>query len=718
MRFLLNPFKLGISAAAALLALATATAALGQTDITWAKANHWAYQPIADPTSPAVKNTDFVRDPIDTFVLAGLEAAGLSPSAQADRRTLLRRLYFDLIGLPPTFEQVQSFINDDSPDAYSARVDALLNDPRFGERWGRHWLDVARYADTIGYDGGGRQRRFPFAWTYRDYVIRAFNEDKPYNRFVLEQIAADKLDLDANDPNLAALGMLTIGRQFSGNIHEITDDRIDVITRGMMGLTVQCARCHDHKYDAIPATDYYALYGVFRNLDVPEALDLPTIGDSMGTPEQVQQYEAELAKRQKAIEDHLNSVQSAVNNEIPKRVDEYLALVMGKTEHINDMRPALRDCFRDAWNDAGKPDEINDEQKQQIIARTHELAQGNPERFKNQTERDQLNQKRGGLITLQLESPGAPPRAMSVTEGRPFDPYVFVRGSAGNRGEKVDRRFLLVLGGQKFDEGSGRLELAQAVIADDNPLTARVWANRVWMHLMDEALVRTPGDFGSRGEAPTHPQLLDHLSTRLIQNDWSTKNLIRAIVMSTTYQQQSSLRETAAAKDPENRLIWRMNRKRLAFEPTHDALLAVANRLDTSMYGRPVDLFNAPYSQRRAVYAFVDRQDLPQTLRAFDFASPDHSTPTRLETTVPQQALFMLNGPFVAEQAKSLTGEVMKSESGDERIRMIYRRVLSRDPDEDELTMAYGFVGDSNDHDTWARLAQTLMMSNEFVFVD
>jgi hypothetical protein len=395
-----------------------------------------------------------------------------------------------------------------------------------------------------------------------------------------------------------------------------------------------------------------------------------------------------------------------------------LKLAAGKVDNIDHVRRRLERHFKHAWIKAGKPDPVTPEQKAAIIHQVAELSQESPEQFFNQGERDQNNRLRGAIASLQLESPGAPPRAMVVTASKPFDPYVFIRGDQGSRGDKVDRRFLTVLGAAKFTDGAGRLEFAQAVASDTNPLTARVWTNRVWMHLLGEALVRTPGDFGSRGEQPTHPLLLDHLAAQLIKSGWSTRQLIRRIVMSGTYRQANLINDDYARRDPENRLIWRANRKRLTFEATRDALLAVAGRLDGSMFGRPVDLFASPYTTRRTVYGFIDRQDLPQTLRAFDFANPDQSTPERAETTVPQQALFMMNSPFVIEQAKAVTQHIANVTDTTPRLIELYHRVYQRDPSAAELDMGRRYLGDKPDPDAWARYAQALLLSNEFVFVD
>ncbi|MBI1370686.1 MAG: DUF1553 domain-containing protein [Planctomycetes bacterium] len=718
MRRVTRPIAIGIFAVLTTLIVRSAIAGPHMMPVEEGKKTLWSVQPVGHPAPPAVKNETWVKSPIDRFVLGRLEAENVPPSPEADKRSLIRRVYFDLVGLPPTYEQVEAFVHDASPNAYDKIVDELLARPQFGERWARHWLDIARYADTIGYDGGGRQRKFPFAWTYRDYVIRALNDDKPYDRFVIEQIAADRLGLAPNDPALAALGFLTVGRQFLGNIDNITDDRIDVVGRGLMGLTIGCARCHDHKYDPIPTTDYYAMYGVFRSLDVPEPMDMPIVGEASGTDQQKAEYQAELAKRQKAVDDHLKEVHDRVMKEAADRADEYLSLATDQVEQIPRVRRRLESHFKRAWREAGKPNPITPEKKAEIVAKVQSICEESPELFLDQGESEKFQRLKGAIIDLQLNSPGAPPRAMAVTDGSPYNPYVFVRGSGGNRGENVDRRFLSVLGGQKFNDGSGRLELAKAIASADNPLTARVWVNRIWMHLIGEAIVRTPADFGVRGEQPTHPALLDYLARDLMDHGWSTKRIIRSIALSATYRQASEVNPDRLQRDPENRLISHMNRKRLEFEPLRDALLATAHRLDGSMFGRPVDLFADHASTRRAIYGFIDRQDLPMTLRAFDFASPDATTPQRLETTVPQQSLFMMNSPFLAEQAQAVAQSTASIGDRPQRINVLYERVLERPATQGEVDLANGYLGSSPDEPMWARYAQVLMLSNEFVFVD
>ncbi|HVK15993.1 MAG TPA: PSD1 and planctomycete cytochrome C domain-containing protein [Fimbriiglobus sp.] len=638
---------------------------------------HWAFQPVQDPPVPATKSP--AANPIDRFLLAKLEERGLTFAPQADRRTLIRRAYFDLIGLPPTFEEVESFAVDTSPGAYEKLIDKLMASPHYGERWGRHWLDLARYSDSKGYVFT-EERKYPFAYTYRDYVIRAFNEDKPFDRFVVEQLAADKLPLGKDQSPLAALGFLTLGRRFSNNIHDIIDDRIDVVTRGLMGLTVACARCHDHKYDPVPIDDYYSLYGVFASTIEPK--NLPLIGEVKQSKE-YDAFTAELTKREKVLEDFRTKRLAAKTAALGGLVGPGAAVVR------------------------------------------------RPERLLNRADRNESSQLQKKIDQLKANSPAAPPRAMAVADApQPTEPVVFLRGNPGNRGPVVPRRMPAVVTGpqrQPFSDGSGRLELAKAITSPDNPLTARVFVNRVWMQHFGKPLVNTPSDFGTRSEPPTHPALLDWLAKRFVEDSWSVKQLHRRMMLSAAYQQASDSRPELLQADPENRLLGRANRKRADFEALRDSLLSVSGKLDRTLYGRSVDLFARPYTARRSVYAFVDRQNLPGTLRAFDFPSPDLHSPQRPVTTVPQQALFLMNSPFAAEQAKAVAArrDVAWVFDRDERISRLYRAVLSRDPSADELKLAREFIAAAGKSKLttgqlgpWELLAQVLLLSNEFAFVD
>lgn len=539
-------------------------------------ASHWAFQPPTAPVPPAVERADWPVNAVDRFVLAALERQGLQPSAPAGPRTLLRRVHYDLTGLPPTAEELAAFEGNHSDAAYLAVVDGLLASPQFGERWARYWLDIARYADTKGYVFQ-EDRNYPQAHTYRDWVIQAFNADLPYDRFVLAQLAADQIGDASAAP---ALGFLTLGRRFINNVHDIIDDRIDVVTRGLLGLSVSCARCHDHKYDPIPTADYYSLYGVFASSREPR--------------------------------------------------------------------------------DAAAP-----------------------------------------LLLVDAE--------------RPTEPVVFVRGNPANRGPRVPRQFLAVLAGpqrQPFQQGSGRLEMAAAIASETNPLTARVWVNRVWGYLFGQGLVTTPSDWGTRSDPPTHPELLDHLACWFMSHGWSTRQLVRELVHSRTYRQASDEGAAGLAADPENRLLWRANRRRLDLEALRDSLLAAAGRLDHTRGGPSVSLTDPPFATRRSVYGFIDRQNLPGFFRTFDFASPDAHTPRRPLTTVPQQALYLMNSPFVMEQAAHLAArpEVRQAADDAQRVAALFRAALGREPAADEAAAAASYL------ETAARTADVSLAGDDDVW--
>ncbi len=595
---------------------------------------HWAWQPVKKYDPPTVQNSSWIQTPVDNFILAKLQEKEMTPNAAAARETLIRRAYFDLVGLPPTPKEVQDFVSDKSANAFEKVVDKLLASSHYGERWGRHWLDTARYADTKGEVRRQREEPFyPFSWTYRDYVIRSFNEDKPYNIFVAEQIAADKLATSSqNKSNLAALGFLTIGERFQGMKHDIINDRIDVVTKGFQGLTVTCARCHDHKFDPISQKDYYALHGIFASCDEPEIE--PVIQSIESTPEYLNYYTNRMALQR---------------------------------------------------------------EKQQLEARFVELRRKrNREAIKDL----QKEMKQNSVKTTRLEmtSPAAPARAMVLSDiPRPKDSPVFIRGEAENRGAIVPRRYLEVIAGPNpplFRNGSGRLDLAGAIANRNNPLTARVMINRIWQHHFGEGFVTTPDDFGSMSESPSHPELLDYLSLRFMNEGWSIKKIHKLIMMSAVYQQSSANNPRYAQIDPNNRLLWRANIRRLEFEPVRDSLLAIGGTLDDRMYGRPVDLFKEPYSTRRTVYGFVDRQNPSDILVNFDFANPDMTNGKRHETIVPQQALFFMNSPIVVESAKHLVSRSDFSMlSGDEeRIKFLYQTIYQRPPSEDEIQLGLDFV--------------------------
>lgn len=599
---------------------------------------HWAFQLVVAPPVPEVQQREWPAGDLDRFLLAGLEAKGLQPAPSVDRRTLLRRVYIDLIGLSPSYDEVAAFVADARPDgeALAEVVDALLARPQYGERWGRYWLDLARYADTKGYVFQ-ENRNYPFAYTYRDWVVRALNEDMPYDRFLRLQIAADQVE-GARTTDLAAMGFLTVGRRFLNKKYDIIDDRIDVLTRSSLGLTVACARCHDHPFDPIPTTDYYALFGVFDSSIEPESL--PKIGE-VAPGKAGEAYLAELGKRV----DHVHA---------------YL------TEQIEGYTPPedRLDFQMAKW--AGKM-----ERKQ----------------------RDEFKKRIGKVTAWQTESPHAPARAMVMNDRpKPVPSAVLKRGSPGRRGEAVERRFLTVLSAgepKPFADGSGRLNLAAAIADPANPLTARVMVNRVWFHHMGQALVRTQSDFGLRTELPEQAALLDFLAHQLVADAWSLKALHRRILLSSAYRMQDRIDPAAFDKDPDNRWYWRGNRQRLDFEAMRDGLLQASGKLDLTLGGKPVTITTAPFAPRRTIYAQIDRQNLPGLFRTFDLAGPDAHAPQRAETTTPQQSLFLMNSPFVLQLAKHLEKDAA---AVSDPIGWLYRRVLLRDPIALERAEASSFL--------------------------
>ena len=758
--------------------------------------DHWAFQPVTRPSVPAVSGAAWPSGALDHFVLAKLRENGMQPARRAGRRTLIRRVTLDLTGLPPTPEEVDAFVAADSPGAYRRLVERVLASPRFGERWGRHWLDVARYADTKGYLAGNQARLFTHSYTYRDYVIDAFNADLPYDRFIIEQVAADKLELGDDKQPLAAMGFLTLGRRFLNNPHDIIDDRIDVVTRGMMGLTVSCARCHDHKYDPIPTADYYSLYGVFASSHEPG--DKPFISDAIDPIERVA-FDEERKRREDKLNNYKREQYARVREQVKEQTGDYVwaahraaKVPAGKVDELARKAKLDPELTRRWMRHLGKRRESGDpvfaawfaltkldagsfgEQAKAVLggeplANAHpavraalaeagsleaaakslgqllyqaksgqpklrevvhsddspaKLSDGDVNRVMDVEGRQGIRSRKRKFDELEGEHPGAPNRAMVLLDNAsPHNPRIFRRGNPGMKGDAVPRRFIAALshGERKpFVEGSGRLEMAEAIADPGNPLTARVMANRVWQRLFGSGLVITPSDFGVRAEPPSHPKLLDFLAADFVDNGWSLKVLIRGIVTSSTYQQGETVHPKYAERDPGNRLLWQMNRKRLDFEAMRDSVLSVSGNLTLKQGGRSVHIANKPDARCRTVYGFVDRQNLPNLFRTFDFAGPDTTCPQRFTTTVPQQALYLLNSPFIEAQAKRLGARSgVTSADDEERIRVIYRLAYQREPSAEELALAKGFVDEFvPSAAAWERLGQALLVSNEMMFVD
>jgi len=758
---------------------------------------HWAFQPVTRPEVPVIAPADAARikTPIDAFILARLNEIDLKLSDEADRRTLIRRAYYSLTGLPPTAADVENFINDSDPMAYENLVDRLLASPTHGQHWARHWLDIARYSDTKGYVYAREERFWIHAWSYRDWVVDALNANMPYDRFLLLQLAADQVS-DRTDEDLAAMGFLTLGRRFQGVRRDIIDDRIDVVCRGTMALTVGCARCHDHKYDPIPTADYYALYGVFDScrekiVPLPDA-KMPDAA-----------FDAELKKREDALAALRQERRVSTSARVRSRIGDYLQAQRELQKYpeegfdqileLGDLLPSFVHRWRDylrnaglrhdpvfvAWHRyAGIPDDQFSEQAADVTQALHGLSavQINPRvaaafaavptsftdvitRYtrlfqdidaKWQVELGQSEAQSAAIHAMpdpadeQLRSllygPGSPcevpdepvvnteydfdsgtcnelwklqgevdrliinaasePRFATIIEDReiPSAPRIFKRGNSANKGDDVPRRFLELLSGpdrKPFEHGSGRLEMAQAIIDPANPLTARVMVNRVWAHHFGAGLVPTPGDFGIRAEPPSHPALLDWLTSEFIASGWNLKALHRMIVLSAVYRQSSDGPADAAQfvhtreSDPENRLLWHMNVHRLSFEEMRDSMLVVSGELDQRSGGKPSNLFSKPFPLRRTLYGLVDRQYLPGTLRMFDFANPDLPIPKRSETTVPQQSLFLMNHPLALERARALAASLQVELNTDDQIRALYQHTLQREPNAAQLAAAH-----------------------------
>jgi mono/diheme cytochrome c family protein len=764
---------------------------------------HWAFQAIRRPSPPSVKNAKWIRNPIDQFVLARLEAAGIAPSRRADSRTLLRRAYLDLTGLPPSPDSTTDFLKMDPEGGFNRLIDQLLKSPNYGERWGRHWLDVARYADSKGAIFG-ETRQYPYAYTYRDYVIAAFNDDKPYNQFIREQLAADMLPgIALNDLRLAALGFLTVHRRSNAGGKEAQwNDRVDTVGRGLLGLTIACARCHDHKYDPISAADFYALYGIFASIEEPR--EFPVVSRPPAGSKLDLEFKAYLTEEDRKLQDYIDEKHRKIMDRFRGEVGRYLLVVRdgrvledGKfrtlagrrklnphvsirwkeylTAHENDavlgawprlaaipdadfatvapavikaiaanklvdcnLNPlvvnafadqqpksikAVADIYQELFTETDQTKESkSDRNRKQILALLYgPKAPGvMPALDFKKLDRpiflELLKKKADRTLRLALH-PGSPRRAMAVRDKEKlFASYIHIRGDKDRKGPAVERRFLERFGGNNnspFTRGSGRLELAEAIVAPDNPLTARVIVNRIWQYHFGRGLVDDASDFGLRSPLPTHPLLLDWLASEFVTAGWSIKHLHRLIMGSATYQQASHAHAENYSTDPDNRFLWRFNRRRLEFETIRDSMLAVAGRLDPRRggpasrltYARGTDgLSSADWERnpyRRAVYGVLERDKMAAHLQAFDVPTADESTSQRNVTTVPTQSLFLMNAEFPMEMATTLVDRVdpAAADTATVAIRKIYQRMFNRPPTRGEIAVGLAFVIAPNEPD-------------------
>lgn len=640
--------------------------------------DHWAFQPVRSVEPPSVEDERWVEGDIDRHLLARLEAEGLRPAPDARPEDLIRRLSFDLRGLPPTPEEIRAFESDRSEDAWERLVDAYLASPEFGERWGRHWLDVARFAESSGKE---TDIAYPFAWRYRDWVIDALNRDMPYDDFIRAQIAGDLLpvrEVSQATDHLLATGYLAIGAKSHGErnrrqfVLDVADEQIDAITQGMLGLTVSCARCHDHKYDPISQRDYYQLAGIFLSSEplfggAPHSRnmtsDLYTLPDDgsvtrgMSIPSMLRDQVSTFAERTRSEVERLrDEIATARQNGAGRGDDQARARLRQNTNRL-----ALLDDLLGRYNEDGSPSE--------------------------------------GM----LNAMGTRDRADSV------DATFLIRGELDQPGDVVPRGIPAIANLSEpllVNRGSGRLDFADWIASDENPLTARVMVNRIWLHLFGAGLVESTENFGLEGRAPSHPGLLDHLAGRLVANDWSIKDTIREVVTSHAYRMSTRESARGLRVDPDNRLVWRMSPRRLEGEAIRDAILRSAGTLDAEPQDGSIVAWagarsdsiaraNLLPSTMRSVYMPILRGNIPEFLDTFDIAEPSFVTGTREKTSVPSQALFLLNDEWVHAQADAMARELLAADLDDgERVEEAFMRTLGRLPSSGEKASVRSFFED------------------------
>ncbi|WP_339728018.1 DUF1553 domain-containing protein [uncultured Gimesia sp.] len=797
----------------------------------------WSFKPIKKQTVPRVTDPDWSHTGIDRFIRARQEQQKLTPVSVADRTTLVRRLYFDLIGLPPTPAQIDHFLNDKSPDAVAYLVDELLASPHFGERWGRYWLDVARYSQSTG---GGRSLLYNSAWRYRNYVIDSFNNDKPYNQFIKEQIAGDTLEskdrLQQQEQFIATafllLGPTNYEQQDKEQLRmDVIDEQIQTVGRAFLAMTLGCARCHDHKFDPIPASDYYALAGIFRSTNVltPGNVSgwtkrsLPVPAEQQHQRDAYDQKLASLTSQQKKKQKQLKNLEQQLNSIV---LDDSAATLVGDWKQSTFMKDYIGEGYiHDQHQAKGKklvkfiPQKLKSgrydvqlaynsaESRASRVPVTIKTAKGEHTVYVNQrveptdgtyaslgkfeftgTKDEEIivsNEGTDGFVIVDairfISAPAEPeaetqpqtavveykqtllrvaqtkkrlkalkseiaqtkqaappeiPEIMSVYEGEePGDYHLLIRGDVHNLGKKVPRGFLTVAQSQNPVSipatASGRLELAEWVASSQNPLTARVYANRIWHHLFGSGLVRTVDNFGLRGETPSHPELLDHLALKLMEQGWSTKSLIREIVLSRTYQLASHSTAKQRTTDPDNRLLTHQNHRRLDAEAIRDTILFVSENLDLSQHEqtiRPDTKSEYGYvfqKQFRSVYIPVFRNRLHELLAVFDFPDPNLSIGRRNTSTLSTQALYLMNNPFVIEQSQNLASRLIKEFPADasSRIDALFRTTLGRLPDQTEKANAERFLSQSQTEggptevEIWSALCQTVIACIDFRYI-
>jgi len=691
-------------------------------------AAHWAYQPMARAAPPVVADASWIRNEIDLFILARLEREGLAPAPEADRRTLLRRAYLDLVGVPPAAHEVEEFLRDRAADAYERRVEALLASPMYGERWGRHWLDVARYADSNGVD---ENIAYANAFRYRDYVIHAFNADMPFDEFLVEQIAGDLIP-EAENPTaeddartrgrLAALGFLALGPKMLAEPDkekervDVVDEQIDVVTKAFLGQTISCARCHDHKFDPVSHADYFAISGVFRSVSTFD--NIATVGRVAQRPLATAAEVARADRAREAWRARAQELDAARDAAVRIDAAERSALARGRLfDHLADPRGA-----------ASSPALFARAAREASLERPARAALAEARRLR--AEHDAAR-------------PAELPRTLVVKEAKVDETPIHDRGDHMQpTGEVIARAVPTVLErvlpGPAFPANqSGRLELARWMAHPENPLTARVAVNRLWTWHFGTGLVDTPSNFGVLGSPPSHPELLDWLARRFVADGWSMKAMHRLVMTSATYRQASASREALPASDPDNRLLSRFPRRRVEVEAIRDSVLAVAGTLDRTMGGSLLTVGDHDYvtndqsgnaarydSPRRTVYLPVIRNAMFGLFSAFDY--PDSSMPIdcRSRTVVAPQALFFMNAPFVEDAAQRIAADLFAREpSAEARIREAFRRTLARAPDLRERELSHDLLADLgrsglSPKESLARLCHALLASNEFITME
>ena len=688
----------------------------------------WAFQPVKPQPKPKIKDEAFAKQwakgSIDSFILARLQEKNLQPSAEVDKATLLSRASLDLTGLRPTYDQVRQFLADKDPGAYEKLIDRLLASPQYGERWGRYWLDVARY----GEDNPTTEATtppYPFAWRYRDWVIEAINKDVPYDRFVKLQLAADLMP-DTPRDDFRALGYLGAAPIYHTDLrlskdvtetifNDAWDERVDTVSRGLLGLTVACARCHDHKFDPILTKDYYALAGVFASTT---AAPRPIANVD---PETERQFMT-TAKRLF----YLSYLANLMNGEPGSKPEEAARMSQQFTQEMLKLRDSMefvKDKHPELWSYLNNLVRVPRPRTAPNPAPV--AGAGGPPQPPMPVRRPEAPRRRPGASDLPfMESvfdagiwiDGSDPdlTKVDIRPGAARDMHILPQANVANPGVVAPRQFLTVLstGDTTFKHGSGRLDLANAIFEQSSPLAARVIVNRVWGWHFGKPLVVTESDFGAQGERPTHPELLDDLSARFIANGYSLKWLHREIMLSAAYRQASHPRKDGTAADPANTLLWRMNPRRLDVEAYRDNLLQISGDLQSKTPSLSFDL-DAPENRFRTVYGRVSRGRLHALLALYDFPDPMMTAPRRELTTSPLQQLFVLNSPFLQERAANLAQRVSSASSdASGRIREMYRAALSRDPTPQEVDAALTYLNEG----TLPQFAQALLASNEVIF--